>query len=776
MSFFKNQSKLIKFSLVFFLIIGICSIIIIPVVTEAENSVSVPDADGKIGLDTAIYVLQLLTGLRNAQPSDEDIYKNEYLNAEFKRIDMDGTTFYIQTTEVIQLQWKTLTGENPSYFSNCGDNCPVENISWNDIQTVIEKLNIRNEGTYRLPSEKEWEYSAKAEGSSTFGKYLINDECKEATNLDEIGWYSKNTGSNSTKSCKTKLPNCWGLYDMHGNVKEWCQDYYGKEDTHNNYRVVKGGAFNDDESKCSSASIEGFEKDDKIMFIGFRLVVENPPVTPVVKPDSPVVTAEEGDGQIILSWEPVTNVEITGYRINDIGINTNVCENNLCSYKITGLQNDTTYTYKITAVSGDLESDPTEVSATPKESEPPKYTITATAGTNGTISPSGAVSVNEGESKTFNFIPNAGYEIADVKIDGVSVGIRVNYTFTNVTANHTLYVTFKVPDTTDKFVWVWTQDKSLKVEWNGGANSSYRVYWNTKGNVTASDNSQAITGTAFYHTGLANGTTYYYKVAAAGDSNISALPEIQATPKSGIENSFTNSLGMTFKLIPAGTFLMGSPSNELGRPTDADNEIQHQVTLTKPFYMQTTEVTQGQWKAITGNNPAWFRGDDNPVESVSWNIIQDFIYLINKRGEGTYRLPSEAEWEYSARAGSSKSFANGNITETGCGYDKYLTEIGWYCGDLADKIETREVAKRQENIWGLYDMHGNVWEWCQDVYTDYSNAPVTDPEGADSGSYKVIRGGGFYDTAADCRSAKRSKKSYSSSKYDRGFRMIVTLP
>ena len=129
------------------------------------------------------------------------------------------------------------------------------------------------------------------------------------------------------------------------------------------------------------------------------------------------------------------------------------------------------------------------------------------------------------------------------------------------------------------------------------------------------------------------------------------------------KETFISSLGMTFNLIPAGRFIMGSPSDE---PGHWDEEYRHQVTLTQSYYMQTTEVTQGQWKAVMGSNPSRFSdcGDDCPVERVSWNDVQDFISELNKRGEGSYRLPTEAEWEYAARAGTTTAFANGDITKT----------------------------------------------------------------------------------------------------------------
>ncbi len=217
--------------------------------------------------------------------------------------------------------------------------------------------------------------------------------------------------------------------------------------------------------------------------------------------------------------------------------------------------------------------------------------------------------------------------------------------------------------------------------------------------------------------------------------------------------TFTNSLEMDFVLIPAGSFIMGSPSNEAGRDND---ERQHQVTLTKEFYIQTTELTQGQWKAVMGGNPSWFSdcGDDCPVEKVSWNDVQEFIRRLNqKEGIDKYRLPTEAEWEYAARAGSTTAFANGGITELVCGHDSNLDAMGWYCGNSGKM--THPVAQNKPNAWGLFDMHGNVWEMCQDRFGKYPSGVVTDPKGPASGTYRVDRGGSWVSFARYGRSASR---------------------
>jgi len=247
--------------------------------------------------------------------------------------------------------------------------------------------------------------------------------------------------------------------------------------------------------------------------------------------------------------------------------------------------------------------------------------------------------------------------------------------------------------------------------------------------------------------------------------------EIAAGTFSIVDNAatWTNSLGQSFKLISAGIFTMGSPSGELGR--DSDEGPQHQVTLTQPFYMQTTEVTQAQWEAVMGSNPSKFSGCPTcPVEYVSWNDVQTFITEMNKRGEGTYSLPTEAQWEYAARAGSTTAFYNGGITETGSGNDTNLDAIGWYTYNSGAK--THPVAQKAPNAWGLYDMSGNVWEHVHDWYLSYSSGAVTDPTGPSSGTHRVIRGGSWNSVAKTCRSANRDDYGPGSYYSSVGFRLL----
>jgi formylglycine-generating enzyme required for sulfatase activity len=233
------------------------------------------------------------------------------------------------------------------------------------------------------------------------------------------------------------------------------------------------------------------------------------------------------------------------------------------------------------------------------------------------------------------------------------------------------------------------------------------------------------------------------------------------------ENILTSTtIGAKFVLIPAGTFAMGSPSNEPGRGSD---ETLHQVTISKPFYIQTTELTQGQWQKVMGSNPSYFKdcGGDCPVERVSWNDVQDFIRKLNKmEGIDKYRLPTEAEWEYAARSG-------GKVEEyAGTNSESALGDYAWYNANSGSKTHT--VGQKLPNSLGLYDMSGNVWEWVQDWYGDYLPGSVTDPVGPSSGSYRVFRGGSWLSHALLCRATSRNNSAPELRRYLLGFRLVKT--
>jgi formylglycine-generating enzyme required for sulfatase activity len=228
---------------------------------------------------------------------------------------------------------------------------------------------------------------------------------------------------------------------------------------------------------------------------------------------------------------------------------------------------------------------------------------------------------------------------------------------------------------------------------------------------------------------------------------------------------------MKFVLIHAGDFLMGSADGE------EDEQPPHEVRITNPFYMQTTEVTQKQWKMVMGDNPSHFKGENLPVENVSWEEAVTFAERLSEREGVRYRLPTEAEWEYACRAAP----ATDACTSEGA---SSLDEYAWHEGNSGDR--THPVAHKRPNTWGVFDMHGNVMEWCQDWYDDdyYPVSPANDPKGPRdddtrvlSGSIylRVLRGSSYLSSVDDSRSSERASAWPADCDDFIGFRMTLDV-
>ena len=256
--------------------------------------------------------------------------------------------------------------------------------------------------------------------------------------------------------------------------------------------------------------------------------------------------------------------------------------------------------------------------------------------------------------------------------------------------------------------------------------------------------------------------------------------QIAAANKLGIPVAFANAVGIKFVLIPAGQFMMGSADGEVGRyPVEGP---QHKVKFRKAFYMSIHQVTQGQWKAVMGSTP-WDgkdhaqNGPSNAVNHVNWNDAVGFCAKLGRKNGRSYRLPSEAEWEYACRAGTTTRFSYGDDP----GADK-LGQYAWYIGNVWGKKDQRyvhRVGMKKPNAWGIYDMHGNVWELCMDIaQSNYDGAPSDGSAWIKSGSAKkgevesrVFRGGGLRSTARRCRTASRYSYPRTASSYYVGFRV-----
>ena len=226
-----------------------------------------------------------------------------------------------------------------------------------------------------------------------------------------------------------------------------------------------------------------------------------------------------------------------------------------------------------------------------------------------------------------------------------------------------------------------------------------------------------------------------------------------------LKQPLVNSIGMQFKLLPLGSFTMGDGSDS------------HQVKLTKPFYVGVTQVTQSQFERVMGRNPSCFSGAQRPVDQVSWDCAVEFCSRLSvlpaeKAARRVYRLPTEAEWEYACRAGTTTKYSFGDDANN-------LGDYAWF--DVNSGDSTHPVGLKKPNAWGFYDMHGNVWEWCADWYDDLTKWPVSDPVGPPTGTLRVNRGGSWSVWPADCRSMIRNKYNPSFSHRGLGFRVALVF-
>lgn len=283
-----------------------------------------------------------------------------------------------------------------------------------------------------------------------------------------------------------------------------------------------------------------------------------------------------------------------------------------------------------------------------------------------------------------------------------------------------------------------------------------------------------------------SGAAPYLVIDLSGGANAASYPVRFAAAGPDLASDVCRTTELWLKLILPGTFTMGSPTGELGRFT---GETQHAVTLTKPYYMGVFQMTQKQYTLVMGSNPSYYTGDTRPVERVSYNDIRgtslgtnwpvhaqvdatSFLGKIRARTALNFDLPTEAQWEYACRAGTTTALNNGRDLSS-VYQDAVMDEVGRYGYNGSDgkggySSDHTKVGSYAPNAWGLYDMHGNVWEWCLDWYGSYATGAVTDPVGSASGSRRVLRGGGYEDFASACRSASRDKYSPSYGYYECG--------
>ena len=275
--------------------------------------------------------------------------------------------------------------------------------------------------------------------------------------------------------------------------------------------------------------------------------------------------------------------------------------------------------------------------------------------------------------------------------------------------------------------------------------------------ASVSGNSLTVTAT-----GLKAETTYYYRIKTdTGGVTFESETRTFVTKKTDLSLT-VNGVSFDMAYVDGGTFDMGATS-EHGSDADSDEYPVHSVTLSG-YYIGMCEVTQELWEAVMGSNPSYFKGAQKPVESVSWNDCKNFIKKLSSLTGRTFRLPTEAEWEYAARGG------NKSLHYKYSGSDN-IDEVAWYNNNSGRS--THAVGTKSPNELGIYDMSGNVWEWCSDWYGGYSAGAQTNPQGPSSGSYRVLRGGSWINYAGNCRVSIRSYDDHGNSNINFGLRLVL---
>jgi len=768
--------------------------------------------------------------------------------------------FYLGKYEVTESQWYSVMKYYPP-ISNGGDNWPAGSISWNESQKFINELNKLNLGLFRLPTEAEWEYACRAGTDTTYywGSIMNGSYC----------WYANNSNDNPIRVNSLQNNNKFGLFGMSGNVREWCNDYYGtytneiidpQGPTTGTIRVARGGGFKSPESNCTSYYRQDIDPNNNNAINGFRVVfteyqkVEAPTFSPVdgtsfaTSQQVTISCATNGatikyttDGTAPSStngtaYSTAINVTATT-TIKSIAIKSGMTDSNVSSATYTKMDQvavpvfspadgtlfaasqQVTISCATSGATIKYTTDGTAPSSTNGTAYSTAINVTATTTIKAIAIKSGMTDSNVpsatytkiGQVATPSFVPTDGTSFAtsqQVTISCATNGAAIKYTtdgtlpsltngatYTsaiNLAATTTIKAIATINGMTDSVVSSATYTKMEQVIMPtltpvaGTYTSAQSVTFNcvTSGatiKYTIDGSTPSSTNGITYITPINVTSTMTIKAIALkngmADSTIaSAVFTINIQNPSGqtLEVDLGGGVKLVMVKIHAGTFQMGSLDTEQNRLTD-EGPV-HQVTISKDYYMGIYEVTQGQWKAImNGANPSYFKtGDDYPVERVSWNDITaastGFLAKLNQlapNGYNGFRLPTEAEWENAARAGTPTRFYWGN--------DFSYTLIGnyaWYSGNSGSA--THPVGQKIPNTWGLYDMSGNVWEWCNDFYGTYPSNSVSDPVGSTSGTTRVGRGGcGNDGDGSFCRSAKRGYDFPSSSAPLFGFRLAL---
>ncbi|MCR4575848.1 MAG: SUMF1/EgtB/PvdO family nonheme iron enzyme [Lentisphaeria bacterium] len=748
--------------------------------------------------------------------------------------------FWLGETEITQSQYEAVMGENPSFFKKGGDH-PVEEVSWNEAMEFCKKLTEQERSVGRLPSgyefslptEAQWEYAARGGGKSKGYKFSGSD------NLGEVGWYWDNSG-NLMHPVKQKKPNELGLYDMSGNVWEWCRDYWWLYPTgavvdpwcrSGSAHVIRGGSWDSGTANCRSSNRNSSGPSNRYGNLGFRLalVAVDSSTSASSQPAAPKefktkVTANPSATEPTDKGVEYKTINLPG------GVELKMVKVEKGSFQMGSNdgRDDEKPVHKVT-LTQDFWIGETEITQSQYEAvmgeNPSNFNdggdypvervswydamafcrkLTELERRAGRL-PSGYEYSLPTEAQ-WEYAARGGGKSKGYKYSGGDKIDEIGWYGSN-SNNATHPIRQKKPNELGLYdmsgnVWEWCRDSC---EWkNGVVTDTYRDGvvdpWCRSGSRRVLRGGGWYYGAVLCRSALRDSNApssrdryLGFRVAlVAVDSSTSASSQAAAPKESetkvtanpsatesagkGIEYKTINLPGgVELKMVKVekGGFWMGSNYG------DGDEKPVHKVTLTQDFWMGETEITQSQYEAVMGKNPSYFKkGGNYPVEWVSWFDAMAFCRKLTEleRSAGRlpsgyeYSLPTEAQWEYAARGGGkSKGYKYSGGDE--------IDEVGWY-GDNSNNA-THPVRQKKPNELGLYDMSGNVWEWCRDsckwkngVVTDTYRDGVVDPW-CRSGPFRVLRGGTWDYFARYCRSADRFHSGPSYGGYIVGFRLAL---
>ena len=790
--------------------------------------------------------------------------------------------FYIGVFEITQKQYSLIYGSNPSKYY--GDTRPVESVSYDTIRgtestagagwpnyghavdngSFLGKLRAKTGLTFDLPTEAQWEYACRA-GTTTAintGKNLMSTRQDPA--MDEAGryYYNQNDGKGGYSSNHTSvgsyLPNAWGLYDMHGNVSEWCLDWYQEDlsssavtdhkgPSSGNSRVFCDGNFDSYATGCRSATRGGVDPPRGIFSVGFRVVLllteeeENPEPWPEPDFTSDYLVVNLNTGAVTssttgpdLSDDTCRTSELWLRRIpkgtftmgspeGEVGREPGSSKET--QHQVTLTEDFYIGVFEITQKQYSLiyGSNPSYYKG---DTRPVGYisydTIRGTGSTAGAGWPACSNAVDSDSflgklraktGQTFDLPTEAQWEYACRA--GTTTALNTGGILTSPEqdpamdeagryyynhndgkggySEHTKEGSYP-PNAWGLYdmhgnVYEWCLDwwkedlgSSAVTDPMGPPSGSARVLrgggWGSDARScrSASRGSSSTPSDNNYCGGFRVVLLPQKPEYLVVDLNTGAV--IPSTTGPDLSDDTCRTTELWLRRIPKGTFTMGSPEGEVGRGDGGYNETQHQVTLTEDFYIGVFEITQKQYAIICGNNPSEYKGDTRPVDNVSYDTIRgtgstagagwptyghavdsgSFLGKLRAKTDRTFDLPTEAQWEYACRAGTTTALNTGkNLTST---YgDSAMDEAGRYDNNRPIIINYYEqhakVGSYLPNAWGLYDMHGNVYEWCLDWLSELGSTGVTDPKGPDAGARRAMRGGCWSSSAMNCRSAHR---------------------